>query len=81
MLLYPPFPLFLSGKGVKKITAVYLSQGVIMSTITYFEKPGPVNTDKTLSLAAERAKELSIATILLASSSGTNALKAAVLFP
>jgi hypothetical protein len=51
-----------------------------VSTITYFEKPGPVNTDKTLSLAAERAKELSIATILLASSSGSTALKAAGLF-
>jgi hypothetical protein len=51
-----------------------------MSTITYFEKPGPVNTEKTLALAAERAKELSLANVVLASSSGTTALASAGLF-
>jgi len=52
-----------------------------MSTITYFEKPGPVNTDNALALAATRAKELAIETIILASSSGTTAQKAATIFP
>jgi hypothetical protein len=52
-----------------------------MSAITYFEKPGPDNTDKTLGLAADRAKELDIETIVLASSSGATAQKAVKIFP
>jgi hypothetical protein len=52
-----------------------------MPTITYFEKPGPVNTDKALALAADRAKDLSIETTILASSSGTTAQKAVNIFP
>jgi uncharacterized protein len=51
-----------------------------MPEITYFTKPGPSNTDATLSLAAERARKLSIGTIVLASSSGATALKALKLF-
>ncbi len=51
-----------------------------MSTITYFDKPGPVNTDETLALAATRARELSIATVILASSSGATAQRALSLF-
>ena len=52
-----------------------------MSTITYFEKAGPVNTDNALALAATRAKDLSIETIILASSSGATAQKAVTIFP
>jgi hypothetical protein len=51
-----------------------------MSDITYFSKPGPSNTAATLALAAGRARELSIGTIVVASSSGTTALKALKLF-
>jgi hypothetical protein len=51
-----------------------------MPYITYFRKPGPSNTTVTLALAAERARKLSIGTIVLASSSGVTALKALKLF-
>jgi hypothetical protein len=43
--------------------------------IVYFEKAGKVNIDATLRLAKERAEELGIKTIVLASSSGYTAQK------
>ena len=43
---------------------------------TYFEKPGVENTDAVLALAKQRAKELGIKTILVASTSGKTAVKA-----
>ncbi len=52
-----------------------------MSTITYFDKPGPANTNETLALAAARTKELNLTTVILASSSGATAQKALSLFP
>lgn len=48
--------------------------------IVYFEKAGKVNTEETLKLAKERAEELGIKTILLASSSGYAAQKALEIF-
>jgi hypothetical protein len=43
----------------------------------YFEKPGSVeNTEKTLALAKERAEELGIKTIVVASTVGDTAVKA-----
>jgi hypothetical protein len=51
-----------------------------MAAITYFDKPGPANTDETLVLAASRAHELSLKTVILASSSGTTARKALAVF-
>jgi hypothetical protein len=46
----------------------------------YFEKPGQENTDKTLELARKRAEELGIKTILVASTTGNNAIKAMDIF-
>ncbi|MDO9391079.1 MAG: pyruvate kinase alpha/beta domain-containing protein [bacterium] len=43
----------------------------------YFEKPGPANTAKTLELAGQRARELGIRTIIVATTSGATALDAA----
>ena len=44
--------------------------------ITYFEKYGPVNTDKVLELAKERFTELKLKHVVLASSFGDSAVKA-----
>ncbi|MFQ6095240.1 MAG: pyruvate kinase alpha/beta domain-containing protein, partial [Candidatus Bathyarchaeia archaeon] len=48
--------------------------------ITYFEKPGLENTEETLKLAYERALELNIKDIVVASTHGGTALKAAEIF-
>jgi hypothetical protein len=47
----------------------------------YFEKPGPGNTKQTLELAGQRAKELGVKTIIVATTSGATALEAAKLLP
>jgi len=47
--------------------------------IVYFEKPGPSNTDETLRLAAEAAKQHGIGKIVLASTRGVTARRAAEL--
>lgn len=44
--------------------------------IVYFEKPGKQNTDETLRLAVERAKQLGIKYLVVASSTGETAKKA-----
>ena len=49
-------------------------------TIVYFEKAGPENTSETLKLAKERADELGIKDIVIASSHGGTALKATEFF-
>jgi hypothetical protein len=46
----------------------------------YFERPGKENTDETLHLAKERADELGIRDIVLASYTGYTALKAVEVF-
>jgi len=46
----------------------------------YFEKPGPGNTKQTLESAGQRARELGIKTIIVATTSGATALEAARLF-
>ncbi len=46
----------------------------------YFEKPGQENTDAALALAKQRAKELGIKTILVASTVGNTAVKAMNIF-
>lgn len=43
--------------------------------VTYFEKPGPHNTDKALKIAKKYADEYSIKDIVIASTSGTTAEK------
>lgn len=42
----------------------------------YFEQPGNVNTETTFALARQRAEELGIKTILVASTTGATAVKA-----
>jgi len=49
-------------------------------TTTYFGEPGEANTDRTLEIARQRAEELDIRTILVASTQGTTGAKAAQLF-
>lgn len=49
---------------------------MIEKKIVYFEKPGAQNTEATLSLAFERAKELGVTHVVLASSYGETAKKA-----
>ena len=47
---------------------------------TYFENPGPENTEETLKLAKKRAKELDIKDIIVATTSGETGAKASRLF-
>ena len=49
-------------------------------SITYFERPGPENTEETIKLAYERAAELGITDIVVASTHGGTALKVADVF-
>jgi hypothetical protein len=46
----------------------------------YFAKPGKENTEETLNIARRRAKELDIKTIVIASTTGWTAVKAADVF-
>jgi hypothetical protein len=48
--------------------------------IVYFEKPGPANTDDALRLAAEEAQRRGIRTVVLASTRGDTARRAAARF-
>jgi len=48
----------------------------IISKTTLFAKPGKSNTDQTLQLALEKSRELSISTVLVASTTGSTAKKA-----
>ncbi len=46
----------------------------------YFAKPGPGNTERTLAVAHERAQALGIDTVLVATTSGATAVRAAEVF-
>lgn len=48
--------------------------------VTYFDKPGQDNTDATLRIAKRRADELGIDTILVATTFGNTAIRAARVF-
>lgn len=48
--------------------------------IRYFSKPGPQNTEATLEIAKERAKELGIKDVVVASTYGDTAFKAIEVF-
>jgi len=50
-------------------------------TIEYFSERGPANTERTLELACQRARELGIRSIVLASTRGYTAGKALELCP
>jgi len=52
----------------------------IVCKTVYFEKPGPKNTEETLNLAKERAEELGIRNIIVASTTGETGVKASELF-
>jgi len=52
----------------------------VVRDITYFSRLGSVNTDETLKLAKERAEELGIHSIVVASSTGMTGVKASELF-
>jgi hypothetical protein len=49
--------------------------GFERKAIYYFNEPGPSNTDNAAAFAVERAMELGISTIVVASTSGDTALK------
>ncbi len=53
---------------------------VMVHLLSLFEKPGIENTHKTLELAHDRAKELEIREVVVASSTGDTALKALDIF-
>jgi hypothetical protein len=53
---------------------------MIETKISYFEEPGRQNTDETLALARERAVQLGIEYLVVASTSGATALRAAHIF-
>ena len=48
--------------------------------ITYFDGPGPENTEETLKSARERADELGVKQVVLASTRGDTAVRAAEIF-
>jgi len=50
------------------------------SRITYFEKPGRENTEAVLHIAKQRAEELGIKTIVVATTAGDTAVKAVQVF-
>lgn len=52
---------------------------IICKTV-YFEKPGPKNTEETLTLAKERAEKLDIKNIVVASTTGETGVKASKTF-
>jgi hypothetical protein len=54
--------------------------GYISSETIYFERPGPINTEKTLELAKIRAEELGIKHIIVPSISGDSVFKAIKIF-
>ncbi len=51
----------------------------IQSQTVYFSAPGPANTDRVLSLVAERAPALGVGTVLVATTSGATGARAAEL--
>jgi hypothetical protein len=52
----------------------------IQRRVTYWEKPGKENTEETLKIALEAAKERKINTVLISSTTGYTAVKAVEIF-
>jgi hypothetical protein len=52
---------------------------IVIPTV-YFEKPGKENTDRTLAAAQERADQLGLGTVLVASTTGATGAKAVEVF-
>jgi uncharacterized protein len=55
-------------------------RGDVIVPCLYFEKPGPQNTRRTLEIAATRAGELGVRSVVVASSSGKTGALAARIF-
>lgn len=53
---------------------------IMKKSVTYFEKIGPDNTEETTKLACERARELGIKDVVVATNHGGTALKAVETF-
>lgn len=60
-------------------TQTYL-KGEYSAPCVYFEKPGMANTKRTLEIAAERAKELDVNTIVVPTTSGATGVEALLYF-
>ncbi len=52
---------------------------VVVPTV-YFEEPGPQNTERTLEVARQRAEQLGIRTVLVASTTGATGARAVEVF-
>ncbi len=50
------------------------------SKVVYFDRPGPENLEETLRIARERAEQLGIKTIIVATTVGTTAVRAIEVF-
>lgn len=57
-----------------------MNSEAVVATTVYFTKPGRENTEDTLRLAKKRAEELGINTVLVATTWGDTAVRAAELF-
>ncbi len=57
-----------------------MSDAETTAEITYFSKPGKQNTERTLQIAMERARELGIRQIVVASTEGETGRRAAEIF-
>jgi hypothetical protein len=57
-----------------------MDSGAVKKGIVYYDKPGKENTGDTLTMAKERAIELGIDTIVVASTGGATAIQAAEYF-
>ncbi len=53
----------------------------ILVPTVYFERPGPHNTERTLQVAKQRAEQLSIQTVLVASTTGATGVQALRMMP
>lgn len=53
---------------------------MVKKTVTYFDTPGEANTDEVLEAARERAEELGIKDIVVASTRGETGVKASKIF-
>jgi hypothetical protein len=65
---------------VKRRAKVAMEGWKMESRTIYFEKPGEVNTDAVLAIAKQRAGDLDIKKIIVASSRGVTAVKALAVF-
>lgn len=53
---------------------------LVVAQTVYFSQPGPSNTESTLAIARKRAEMLGIDTVLVATTSGATAVRAAEVF-